>query len=317
MIKHYLPKPFLAAIRIAFLAAFLFTAFTSNSLWAQAEDCCTDGNKIAAMTITYTGEDCSATSHNQNPDKVTCNGDPAGKQTVHIIVNNKQNPDEGNLFFEGDVQLGTPFTVEAATAGKDEFKAETWFHIFDDQWNLLQEVRFHTSCSQPIAAGNQFGSIHIDNVVLTNGDQCGETPPECNPCDDGGLIADDEAFCGPFDPEIITEVEAPDCDNTPPPPPADCCADGNKIAQLTMTYTGEDCSATSHSQDPDKVSCDGDPLYATTVHIVASEKKGGDGKVWFEGDVNLGEQFTLDASNANESRLKSNTWVDIYSPSGQ
>ncbi|GAB4255790.1 MAG: hypothetical protein Kow0027_22640 [Saprospiraceae bacterium] len=495
---------------------------------AQAEDCCTDGNKIAAMTITYTGEDCSATSHNQNPDKVTCNGDPAGKQAVHIIVNNKQNPDEGDLFFEGDVQLGTPFTVEAATAGKDEFKAETWFHIFDDQWNLLQEVRFHTSCSQPIAAGNQFGSIRIDKLFLTDGtscsaqppsictgsitlvrwdwsdgcnlgsqsgnwppnyingtacafevsnlkrdegsnscidgldndsddndavcfdkwkndeddddnedrtlyfeisfdngesgqltawefyqmappiidndnecnnypesirvrvlknnvqiieqyidtDQqawkkesisfpgntgnfsggdsyrfeiigfdlnyhcgsnpdarafgldnmelkgcCGDTPPPgCDPCEFAGKIENDEAECGPFDPETIVEVEVADCDNTPPPPPPlmDCCPFlDHDLVRITARYTGQDCNASYHDQDSDKASCEGNPGFAPYVHIIASEKEGGNGDVWFDGWVNLDDTFVIDAEFDNEDDLASNTWVDIYSPSGQ
>lgn len=195
MIKHYLPKPIALVGRITLLLAFFFSTYTSATLWAQAEDCCSDGNKIAALTLTYTGQDCSATQHNQDPSKVTCEGNPTGEQAVHIIVNTKSNPNEGDIFYDGSAQLGVPFDVAAANAGKDEFKAETWVHVYDASGNLLQTIRFHTSCSQPIAAGNQFGSIKIDQITLTNGDQCGETPPVCEPCEDGGLIAHDEVSC--------------------------------------------------------------------------------------------------------------------------
>jgi hypothetical protein len=55
-----------------------------------------------------------------------------------------------------------------------------------------------------------------------------------------------------------------------------------------MQYTGEDCSATHHSQDPSKVNCDGDPNYDSNVWIRATDKSDFydcSAKVWFEGWV--------------------------------
>ncbi|GIV30801.1 MAG: hypothetical protein KatS3mg029_0152 [Saprospiraceae bacterium] len=302
----------------AWVALVVLTMFASPFvLHAQQENCCQGGAKIRSLVLQYTGDDCTATHHNQDPSKVFCDGNPANTSPVKIIVNNKSNPDDGNKWFEGTVNLGENFTVAAANGGKSELSADTWVHIYDNQHNLLQRIRFHTSCSQPIAAGNQFGSILVVQITLTNDTQCGIAPPPCQPCDDGGKIEGDEFSCGPFDPAKITESEAPACNLTPPPPPVDCCADGNKIAKITMTYTGQDCSATSHSQDPSKVSCSGDPAGATTVVIIASEKQGGTGKIWFSGQVNLHESFVIDAANAGEDRLKAETWVDVKSTSGQ
>ena len=49
----------------------------------------------------------------------------------------------------------------------------------------------------------------------------------------------------------------------------DCCDIGDKPNLITMTYTGEDCSATSSSQDNGKFNCSGNPGFAPTVYIVS------------------------------------------------
>jgi hypothetical protein len=38
-------------------------------------------------------------------------------------------------------------------------------HILDEQGQTLQTVKFHTSCSQPLNVGDQFGSLLLDDFV--------------------------------------------------------------------------------------------------------------------------------------------------------
>ena len=278
-----------------------------------AEDCCDQGGKPAVITVTYTGEGCDVTSHTQDPDKVQCDGNPNFDNAVYILATEKEDG-SGKIWFSGTVALNGAYNIDAANAGESKLKSKTFVRIFDMQGgNLLQFVEFHTSCSQPIAVGNQFGANRIEGILFDNGVNCGPPPPCDNFCD-GGIVGMDEEDCEGYDPEIITELVAP-CDDTPPGPQpvADCCEQGDKPAAITVRYTGEGCEATSHTQDPDKVQCDGDPNDDAMVYIVASEKEDGSGKIWFTGNVALNETFVIDAANANQDKLKSKTFVRIYS----
>ena len=160
---------------------------------------------------------------------------------------------------------------QAAAGGDDTFKSNTWVHITDTMGNTLQTVNFHTSCSQPLFVGDQYGSLRITDCV-----------------------GDEEPVVG------------------------DACSDGKPI-QLVMRYTGEDCSASSNSQDPDKVACSGDPAFAATVHILATDDmdpSAGGASVWFQGDVNLDGTFTLDVANAGETKFASETFLHIFDVQG-
>jgi len=230
--------------------------------------CCESGGKPKTLTMVYTGQDCSATFHSQDPGKVYCEGDPAYAPMVHIIATEKPF-DFGKIFFEGDVPLSGSFVIAAANAGIDELKSNTTVHVYDLSGNLLQYVKFHTSCSQPLFTGDQFGSL----LLLD--------------CGDGSVPGGDS-----------------------------CCESGSKPVTLTMTYTGEDCSASLHDQDPGKVVCEGDPAFTPMVHVVVTEKPFDLHKIFFEGDVALDESFTLDARNAGERELKSNTTIHVYDLAG-
>ena len=123
------------------------------------DDVCNAG-KPATLTMTYTGEDCSATSHDQDEDKVNCSGDPALASPVHIVAF------EGNdVFFDGMVDLGSTFVIDAALAGEDDLKSKTFVDVFDATGKLLQSIEFHTSCSQPLLVGDQFGSLRLDGFT--------------------------------------------------------------------------------------------------------------------------------------------------------
>ncbi|MBW7991525.1 MAG: hypothetical protein FVQ84_16150 [Planctomycetes bacterium] len=135
-----------------------------------AGDC--DNGKPQGLTMQYTGEDCSASSHSQDPTKVVCGGDPALAATVYIIAADKKNvADLGNaktrIWFVGAVNLNETFYIDAAAEGLSRLRSETAVFIFDNSINnnLLQSVRFHTSCSQPLNVGDQFGSLILKEFV--------------------------------------------------------------------------------------------------------------------------------------------------------
>ena len=69
-----------------------------------------------------------------------------------------------------------------------------------------------------------------------------------------------------------------------------------------MVYTGDSCAATSHNQEPSKVTCSGDPGFDPDVYIVSRDPSGK--QVWFAGDVALGGSFDINALSAGKTRLK-------------
>lgn len=144
--------------------------------------CCEYG-KPKLLRIQYTGSDCSATSHNQKSDKVSCAGDPMGTSPVRILCTDKDDPSDSSakVWFDGEVSLGEYFDASALNAGEDDFKNETYVYTFDLNGTLLQAVEFHTSCSQPLNVGDQFGASRIIGCVGKDepipGDCCAEGKP--------------------------------------------------------------------------------------------------------------------------------------------
>ena len=148
-----------------------------------AGDLCDDG-RPRLLTLEYTGDDCSATTHTQDPSKVNCSGDPMGAVEVFILATNNSNPTASgvNIWYQGSVPLGAQFDLSAANANGTRLDAETHVHVFDATGaTLLQSIEFHTSCSQPLEVGNQFGSVEVIAAIGENagdpGNACGEGRP--------------------------------------------------------------------------------------------------------------------------------------------
>jgi hypothetical protein len=123
------------------------------------DDC--EAGKPVALGLTYTGEGCSASNNSQDPDKATCAGGAGFAEFVHIVVFE----DDDAVYFDGLVQLGDEFFALASNAGEDKFKANTRVEIFGTDGALLEELLFHTSCSQPLAVGDTFGSLTLTTFV--------------------------------------------------------------------------------------------------------------------------------------------------------
>jgi hypothetical protein len=69
-----------------------------------------------------------------------------------------------SVFFAGSVPLNGSFT---ASAGQSTFPTNTYFYIYSAQGGtLLQSIGVHTSCSQPLFTGNQFGSVRLTGFTV-------------------------------------------------------------------------------------------------------------------------------------------------------
>lgn len=227
---------------------------------------CDGSCKPAKIKMIYTGSDCSATSHSQDPSKVSCSGDAMGAAAVRILVQDKSDPSasDAEVYFDNLVSLGDSFEISAANAGKTRLRSTTYVFLFDPTGILLQQIMFHTSCSQPLNLGDHFGATRITAI---------------------GCEGDD-----------------------------DLCSGGCKPQILDMTYTGGDCSGTSHGQDASKVSCSGDPAFAPQVRILVHDKSNPDdssAKIWFDGVVDLGGTFSVDSLNGGDDHLKKETHIFI------
>jgi hypothetical protein len=152
-------------------------------------DCCDQGDKPKSLTLIYNGQSCANTSTSQSTDKYSCTdlgGGPNGDPSVYIKASEKEDG-SGKVYFTGNVNINSSFTVTSAAAGATEFSSNTWFLIYASQGGtLLQKVKIHTSCSAPIVAGDQFGSLILQSALFKNGTTCGPaTPPgtSCLDCD--------------------------------------------------------------------------------------------------------------------------------------
>ncbi len=126
-----------------------------------------DEGKPRKLTMVYTGESCAASDHAQEPGKVICSGDPALMGVVRIIATDKDDPshDKARIFFDGEVALGQAFDIDADNTDLARLRGDTRVFIYDIDGNLLQFVQFHTSCSQPLREGDQFGALQLAGFV--------------------------------------------------------------------------------------------------------------------------------------------------------
>lgn len=165
----------------------------------DGQDCCENGKPVV-LTMQYTGDDCSATSHSQDPSKVACDDFGALPSSVFIVAANRENLGHRNtkVWFSGDVDTSVnngEFDIDAGNAGQNKLASNTFIHVFDEEGGtLLQRIKFHTSCSQPLLTGDQFGSTKvvdcigedvpigcdIEDGVCAPGEDCESCPSDCD-----------------------------------------------------------------------------------------------------------------------------------------
>jgi len=133
-----------------------------------------DTGKPVVLDFLYTGDGCDASHHSQDPGSVTCDGDPQDDPSVYIIAGNHSSLSHPNFitWFEGWVDLNDPFHIDARSDGQEFLDSNTFFFVWDEeptspQALIIQTVGFHTSCSQPLHVGDQYGSALL--VRYTSG----------------------------------------------------------------------------------------------------------------------------------------------------
>ena len=134
----------------------------SDSAYAGHYYCSPDSDtKLQSIVLEYTGEDCDSTENNQS--RVPCKDLRSLPNHVQISATGREKGDKYTYFdsssvFEGDEITLTPEAVNGIMV------KTTVVRIYDAQ-ELAQYVRFHTSCSQSLEVGDQFGSLLVKAIT--------------------------------------------------------------------------------------------------------------------------------------------------------
>jgi hypothetical protein len=121
---------------------------------APTPSCATLG-KPSKLTFEYRVETCGS-SNNPQGGKAVCADPGSLTNPAFILITDKSNPADAGAkrFFSGDVNEGATFDATGA------FGADTYYHVFDVQDGTLRQTgKLHTSCSQTLEVGDQFGSL--------------------------------------------------------------------------------------------------------------------------------------------------------------
>lgn len=139
---------------------------------------CPDGVRPRALGMRYVGG--NELIHTQDGGKAGVPFDAPlnAPESVKIIATQEGTP--GKVFFEGEVDLGAVFFIDADNIpGEDKLDSSTEIFIYDvSMTTLLQRIIFHTSCSQDLALGNQFGGLVVAGYLSHDGSTtAGIQPP--------------------------------------------------------------------------------------------------------------------------------------------
>lgn len=119
------------------------------------------GDKPLELTLRYDGDDDS--DHNQTGNEVIISPIVVPsfppEATILVFDHNKRRP---SFLGEFTVAIGEYFTVSGL---RKRIPPRLTFEIYDEAFNLMQSVTFHTSCSQPLDAGDEFGAITVFSAL--------------------------------------------------------------------------------------------------------------------------------------------------------
>jgi hypothetical protein len=121
--------------------------------------------RLTQITFRYRGNNCDQIP-DPNQRSYSCVGTgPNGIEPVYIEFTNPKN---GNVIYSQNVRLGEQITFPEPPT---RFEANTAFQIYNNAQDrvLLQDVAFHTSCSQPFFTGQQFGALSVCGYRTENG----------------------------------------------------------------------------------------------------------------------------------------------------
>jgi hypothetical protein len=128
--------------------------------------------KIEKLTLRYTGGDCSQSMNSQDPAKLGCTDvNPAGTYPVRVIVKESASTSSPTYVDLSPLEIGDTFVVDGDTPGCSQYlKSTTGYWIKDAATDeLVQDGFFHSSCSQPVNLGDQFGGLQVFALETTQG----------------------------------------------------------------------------------------------------------------------------------------------------
>ncbi len=133
-------------------------------------DLCSVG-KPKILRMEYTGDGPGATTNYQDGE-VKVVGDPNGAELVFIEVTD--DPRGIKVYFSGLVDINETFDINASLVGESKLSPNTRVKIYTVESGgkgsiLLQEVRFHTSCSKPLGLEDQFGALLLVGFMSETG----------------------------------------------------------------------------------------------------------------------------------------------------
>ncbi len=167
--------------------------YAARNLWVEFEDpahyevtmpaidVAALGQRPRVLVMRYTGDGPDATTHSQDPVHVSVTGDPNDRAVVRIVAASRADVSDSKteIYFDGEVALGDLFAIDAADAGATKLSAGMFLFIHDPATNeLLQMVTFHTSCSQQMVLGDQFGAAELTGYLGWRGSRLGLVPVE-------------------------------------------------------------------------------------------------------------------------------------------
>ena len=121
------------------------------------------GLKSVMEIVRYDGDD--DTNHNQVTDEVIINPEvmtsPYPDPAYIMIYGNNKN--KGALY-EGTYAIGDDIII---TGPRNRIPSRLKFEIRDPAagYAIAQTVQFHTSCSQPLSTGDDFGGITVLSAI--------------------------------------------------------------------------------------------------------------------------------------------------------
>ena len=111
--------------------------------------------KVATLVIEYTGHNCARGDgcHMQDSGRASVVGNPAGKQTVRLSLQDKN----GNSLHSATVSIKGSTVLSG-------LPVDTYVRVHDLAGNLLSTVQVHTSCF-----AKQWKSIQLDRPHYPTG----------------------------------------------------------------------------------------------------------------------------------------------------
>jgi hypothetical protein len=125
-----------------------------------------DLGKPQAILAEFTGDGADVVVTDQADGKWFVEdlaGGPEDLEQAWIVARDKGGK---KVWFSGLVSVGEVFAIDAAALGKKRLKSHTYVDVYDAEGGqLLQTIFFHTSCSQPLFEGDQYGAVRLAGYI--------------------------------------------------------------------------------------------------------------------------------------------------------